>query len=38
LVADVKQMNTAFDGEQFTAVGTQAATIAQAIFGESSLL
>jgi len=32
LVADVKQINTAFDAEQFTSVGTQVGVIAQEIF------
>jgi len=27
-------MNTAFDAEQFTAVGTDACELAQAVFGE----
>jgi len=35
LVADCKQMNTAFDASQFTTVGTEACLIAQAIFGDS---
>jgi len=38
VVADVKTMNTAFDAEQFTAVGTDACELAQAVFGESQLL
>jgi len=31
-------MNTAFDAEQFTAVGTDACELAQAVFGDETLL
>jgi len=35
VVADVKVMNTAFDGEQYNAVGVDACKLAQAIFTSS---
>jgi len=38
LVTDVKNMNTAFDNEQYTSVGTQACQVAQSIFGSSDTM